>query len=90
MNQRGLIASFGDFLAEALEGATGEGPICVHVRGSLVLLTELRRYTGDGPPYECDYFHKLASWHVADKFADRESAAERRQGRLLRRLRRKP
>jgi len=58
--------AFIEFLAEALDGATGEGPISVHVRGRLVLLTELRNYTDDGPLYEGRYFHKLASWPVAE------------------------
>lgn len=57
-------AGFADFLIEAIAGATGEGAICVHVRGSLVLLTERRWYDGDDLPPACgrDYFHKLASW----------------------------
>lgn len=66
--------AFIKFLAEALDGATGEGAISVHVRGSLVLLTELRNYADDGPLYEARYFHKLASWRTADKFAERDEA----------------
>lgn len=60
---------FAEFLNDALRGATGEGAICVSVRGSLVLLTEMRHYNGDDLPQACGrrYFHKLASWPADER-----------------------
>jgi hypothetical protein len=54
------VKSMAEFLAVALDGATGEGAISVHVRGDLVLLTE-SRLAGEWD--DTRYNHKLASWH---------------------------